>query len=57
MFYELPEGIAKEHDQFEKDIAAFKSGEINPIKFKAIRVAHGVYEQRQEETKIRNRQS
>ena len=28
----------------------FSRGYINPIKFKAIRVAHGVYEQRQEHT-------
>ncbi len=49
-FYELPDTLTAEEDVFEKDIADFVSGKINPIKFKAIRVAHGVYEQRQEDT-------
>lgn len=49
-FYESSPTLDKEHEQFEKDIAEFKSGELNPIKFKAFRVAHGVYEQRQPDT-------
>ena len=49
-FYELPSTLKEEEDQFERDIQEFVSGNINPIKFKAIRVAHGVYEQRQEHT-------
>ncbi|MEK9727954.1 MAG: hypothetical protein VW397_07620, partial [Candidatus Margulisiibacteriota bacterium] len=49
-FYESSPTLVKEHETFEKDIAAFKSGELNPIKFKAFRVAHGVYEQRQPDT-------
>ncbi len=49
-FYESSPTLEKEHLQFEKDIAEFKSGELNPIKFKAFRVAHGVYEQRQPDT-------
>ena len=49
-FYESSPTLEKEHQIFEKDIADFKSGELNPIKFKAFRVAHGVYEQRQPDT-------
>ena len=49
-FYEISETLPKELEQFEDDIEAFKAGEIDPVKFKAIRVAHGVYEQRQENT-------
>ena len=49
-FYESSPTLEKEHLQFEKDIEEFKSGELNPIKFKAFRVAHGVYEQRQPDT-------
>jgi sulfite reductase (ferredoxin) len=49
-FYDLPPGLVKEQDQFEVDIAGFVNGEIDPTKFKAIRVAHGIYEQRQEHT-------
>ena len=49
-FYESSPTLDKEHAQFEKDIAEFKSGVLNPIKFKAFRVAHGVYEQRQPDT-------
>jgi len=49
-FYTSSPTLDKEHEQFEKDIADFKSGSLNPIKFKAFRVAHGVYEQRQPDT-------
>ncbi|MDC0036727.1 sulfurtransferase TusA family protein [bacterium] len=49
-FYESPDTLAAEQDQFEVDIKSYTSGHINPVKFKAIRVAHGVYEQRQEHT-------
>ena len=49
-FYESSPVLYKEHEQFEKDINDFKSGALNPIKFKAFRVAHGVYEQRQPDT-------
>ena len=49
-FYNIPDTIHAEHDQFERDLNDYASGVINPIKFKAIRVAHGVYEQRQEHT-------
>lgn len=49
-FYEYPNTLYAEQDQFEEDVKEFSRGNINPIKFKAIRVAHGVYEQRQEHT-------
>lgn len=49
-FYQNAPTLIAEQDQFEEDIKEFARGNINPIKFKAIRVAHGVYEQRQEHT-------
>jgi sulfite reductase (ferredoxin) len=49
-FYENAPTLLAEQDQFEEDIKDFVRGKINPIKFKAIRVAHGVYEQRQRDT-------
>lgn len=49
-FYENAPTLIAEQDEFEKDIKEFVRGNINPIKFKAIRVAHGVYEQRQRDT-------
>ena len=49
-FYENPTTLTAEQAQFEQYIQDFSEGLINPVKFKAIRVAHGVYEQRQEHT-------
>ena len=49
-FYTSADTLIEEQDQFEKDIAEFVAGNIDPVKFKAIRVAHGVYEQRQADT-------
>ncbi len=49
-FYTIPSVINDELDQFKVDIADFVAGKIDPVKFKAIRVAHGVYEQRQPHT-------
>lgn len=49
-FYESAPTLIEEQNQFEVDINEFVAGNINPVKFKAIRVAHGVYEQRQEHT-------
>lgn len=49
-FYTNDTVLISEQDQFEEDIAEFVKGQIDPIKFKAIRVAHGVYEQRQRDT-------
>ena len=39
-FYESSPTLDKEHEQFEKDIADFKSGVLNPIKFKAFGATH-----------------
>jgi sulfite reductase (ferredoxin) len=49
-FYESPATLFAEQDKFELDVKDYTLGHINPVKFKAIRVAHGVYEQRQEHT-------
>ncbi len=49
-FYVTPDTLPAEQDQFALDIKEYASGSINPVKFKAIRVAHGVYEQRQNHT-------
>lgn len=49
-FYESASTLFEEQDQFERDIKDFAIGNIHPVKFKGIRVAHGVYEQRQEHT-------
>ncbi len=49
-FYKLPDTLAKEIDVFGEDVKGFASGTLNPIAFKGIRVAHGVYEQRKFDT-------
>ncbi len=49
-FYKNSDTLIAEQDQFEKDIAEFVNGDMDPVKFKAFRVAHGVYEQRQLDT-------
>jgi sulfite reductase (ferredoxin) len=49
-FYTNADTLAADQDQFEQDVKDFTTGKIHPVKFKGIRVAHGVYEQRQEHT-------
>ena len=49
-FYQIPNNLYKEQDQFAKEVEKFTKGNLNPVQFKAIRVAHGVYEQRQVDT-------
>lgn len=49
-FYRNADTLTAEQDQFEIDLDEFSKGHIDPVKFKAIRVAHGVYEQRQDHT-------
>jgi sulfite reductase (ferredoxin) len=49
-FYELPDILEEEIRQFDGQIKEYLSGEINPVQFKGIRVAHGIYEQRKPET-------
>ncbi|MDH5718015.1 MAG: sulfurtransferase TusA family protein [Spirochaetia bacterium] len=48
--YILPDSIKEEVGEFKKKIMDYKSGLINPIQFKGIRVPHGIYEQRKENT-------
>lgn len=43
----LPREIALEIDNFEAEVARFLSGELSPERFRAFRLAHGVYGQRQ----------
>jgi sulfite reductase (ferredoxin) len=49
-FYHTPDVLVEEQNLFEGDIKEFVDGKIDPVKFKAIRVAHGIYEQRQPHT-------
>lgn len=49
-FYETAPELVAEQNQFELDIQDFVEGKTDPVKFKAIRVAHGIYEQRQPDT-------
>ncbi len=50
MFYTFPAKLAAEQAQFERDIQDFINGDLDETKFKALRVAQGVYEQRQSHT-------
>lgn len=50
LHYKCPEKLVSEIDQFEEDISDFIGGRLHPVKFKGLRVAHGIYEQRQPET-------
>jgi len=43
----LPREVALEIDNFEAEVARFVSGELSPGRFRAFRLAHGVYGQRQ----------
>src|SRR5262245_27626073 len=43
----LPREIALEIDNFEAEVARFVSGELSPERFRAFRLAHGIYGQRQ----------
>src|SRR5215475_7513051 len=43
----LPREIALEIDNFEAEVARFVTGELSPERFRAFRLAHGVYGQRQ----------
>lgn len=44
--YIIPDSVKSEIRAFEKHVHDFRSGEIEAIKFKAIRVPMGIYEQR-----------
>jgi len=49
-FYQLPENLLAEIDSLETAISDFRKGQIHPIKFRALRVPFGVYEQRTQNT-------
>lgn len=49
-FYESPESLTEDIQQFENYIKAYREGTLHPTKFKGIRVAFGVYEQRKRDT-------
>jgi sulfite reductase (ferredoxin) len=48
--YEIPSDIQNEIDGLKDNISLFRQEEINPVKFKGIRVAQGIYEQRKDDT-------
>ncbi|OGG94731.1 MAG: hypothetical protein A2527_05905 [Candidatus Lambdaproteobacteria bacterium RIFOXYD2_FULL_50_16] len=49
-FYQLPPELGQDLEKFEGQIKDFQAGNLPPAKFKGLRVAHGVYEQREEGT-------
>lgn len=44
--YSIPESLKTDLSAFAKHVLDFRSGEIEAVKFKAIRVPMGIYEQR-----------
>lgn len=48
--YEIPTNIMGDIAEFSENIQDFRGGDINPVQFKGIRVGHGVYEQRKDDT-------
>jgi sulfite reductase (ferredoxin) len=48
--YNLPTALRTEIDAFSKHVNDFRNGEIEAVKFKAIRVPMGIYEQRKNNT-------
>lgn len=44
--YKIPDSLKSEISAFEKHVHDFRNGEIEAVKFKAIRVPMGIYEQR-----------
>lgn len=45
--YQIPTALKSEIEEFEKQVIEFKNGTIEAVKFKAIRVPMGIYEQRE----------
>jgi len=45
-FYRLPQTIEADIAEFESDFEKFKTGDLDPVAFKASRVTRGIYEQR-----------
>lgn len=50
VFYDLPDTLQEDMKVFFDDIKSYQKEEINTVKFKGIRVVHGIYEQRKPET-------
>ncbi len=48
--YIIPESLKTDISAFEKHVLDYRNGEIEPVKFKAIRVPMGIYEQRKDGT-------
>ena len=48
--YIIPASLKTDIEAFSKHVSDFRKGEIEPVKFKAIRVPMGIYEQRQNGT-------
>jgi len=48
--YSIPESLKTEIGAFAQHVSDFRSGEIEAVKFKAIRVPMGIYEQRKNDT-------
>lgn len=44
--YILPKILKSEIEEYHSVIPEFQAGNVNPVKFKTIRVPHGIYEQR-----------
>ncbi len=49
-YYELPSALGAEFESFKQNIKDFKSGALDPLAFKTIRVPFGIYEQRKADT-------
>ena len=43
----LARDVAREIDSFEAEVERFQSGDLSPERFRAFRLAHGIYGQRQ----------
>ncbi len=48
--YNLPTSLKTEIDAYSQHVSDFRKGEIEAVKFKAIRVPMGIYEQRKNNT-------
>jgi Sulfite reductase, beta subunit (hemoprotein) len=48
--YSIPDSLKSDIEAFSKNVSDFKNGEIEAVKFKAIRVPMGIYEQRKNGT-------
>ncbi|KKK98907.1 hypothetical protein LCGC14_2638060, partial [marine sediment metagenome] len=50
LMYKLPETLSGEIDHYGTQIDEYLAGEIDPVKFKSVRVPMGIYEQRKDGT-------